>query len=383
MPSNLSLSHTKLDKLYVHRDRKAAEDFLHRCQVTTAGTPILVPFWQGGEIQFLKPQDKEDCLRIIGAANAWKEGGKLRQLTKIRRRVGHLKDLIDENILLGNGIIIIYQRAEKRLGLSGVGEQINGILQRGIENCESDQSNCNDQVRFNIARITTALSQQALNSAIIAGMAYFIAEGGLYRYTFKQGFANAKSQCYLRKESELNMSIPMYMEHEIRKESHDVAFILDCVKWIFLATIMALIAGGVGELFFSPLLGVSFALATLVGLSLFGFDKASNDNKPTEVYGPTKFIPIASPKVATPPVSVARQRVQDQLKSDTMALQPASQVSMVASIENGVTDKAKAFFMRTVNVQSKAALFLVKHLAASQSLRSSPDAKSIIRSFLS
>lgn len=290
----------EVERLLPFENQKAAETWLKENELDINGTPILIPYKnvKTGNIEFLKPSDERDHLRIMGAANRVKSKSWFKtsfnwiKETFTRDFAPHINHLVGNVINIEeNGFIVVYERGEEPAG------EAFATFFREEKKALKDEikiTQTNDGPKLNPAKFIERLSALALDLKIKAGMNYFIIrdDNGIpivYRHTFHGDATNSKIADYLKAEAEQGQSQPIRVHNNKTNNNHFFAFLTDWGKWTVFAMGTAILAGFIASPFISPFIAGSIAIGIFVGLSFFGFYRASKDNPKTIEFGDPEF----------------------------------------------------------------------------------------------
>ena len=338
-------------RIFVHESEDAAKDFLAKNELTINGTPLLIPFKNNlGRIEFLKPVDKENCIRIMGAGNKLRDKNAGEKFIDWWNKIvnkdfaPHLNDLEGESILLEkNGLIVVYQRAEKDQGPKKVGTVLAEFFREQKEELreEIDRSNSNDGAQLNIGKFTSGLSKLGISLGIAAGMNYFIKDDEVFRHTFKEGVSNKEIERYLKAEEAHAKAKNIRALYNKTEDNHYWPFLKDLAKGAIFAAITALGVGFITLIFLASVItapiaafiAAPIAAMTFAGLCGVAFYKASKDNQKTMKHGKTEFETI-KPEAAKQKNSIFNKlkfylvMVLDYLRGKSSETkQPVNQVS--------------------------------------------------------
>jgi hypothetical protein len=289
----------QVEQLIPFANKQAAEMWLQENQLDITSTPLLLPFLnKNKQVEFLKRADKNDCIRIMGAANYVMYnnnplGESFDWLKKQFRRdfAPHLNALEGESIQLAEHcFLIIYEKGSKSVGkeFAELFRKEKEVLQAQIKNAQ------HNEVPFDPASFMERLSLLALDLEIKIGMSYFIitspaGEQTVYRQIFKKDAANDKLESYFVKEKQRCTAKPVQVQNNKIENHHRLSFINDWFKWSLFALVTAVGVGGVASLFMPSLIAGSIAALAFLGGSFFGFYRAINDNANTIEFGKTEF----------------------------------------------------------------------------------------------
>lgn len=115
----------------------------------------------------------------------------------------------------------------------------------------------------------------------------------ILRQTFKQD-NNEQVTKFLNNEKELGLAKSAELKPHKYKNYHLPGFVRDLIKWTVFAAATGIIAGLILGFFLAPPLGTILAplvaVVTFVGINIFGFSKATQNNRTTIEFGKSELI---------------------------------------------------------------------------------------------
>lgn len=306
--AELSVFNNILDELKPFKDKKTAQEF--QKNNPTIDSNILIPYLEDERIELLLPgpvhssaSDPNKNVRVIGARNPSKRKNFLVQIKHFfyqklhMHYVRNINDLVGDSICLDEGrFIIIYNQINTN--------NSDTAFEKFIEKENQESSKQFEENLFfgkpliNEAEFLENLTKLSADLKLEGGMTYFIfkeKDGSekILRQTFKQD-NNEQVTKFLNNEKELGLAKSAELKPHKYKNYHLPGFVRDLIKWTVFAAATGIIAGLILGFFLAPLLGTILAplvaVVTFVGINIFGFSKATQNNRTTIEFGKSELI---------------------------------------------------------------------------------------------
>lgn len=282
----------KVHVLTPFESREEAESWSEKKLQGIWGVPILIPFKnpKSKRVEFLKPRDPNDCLRIMGAANHLKSknpGEKfIEWVVKPFKRdfAPHLMDLEGDTITPEENVCIIMYN--KRPGGGSVGQKFAECFREEKEKLKKKIAEApTNTTQLNPAEIFQDMSTLPLKFEldIGAGMNYFYDEntGMVYRHTFCRDASdkNLRKICLSMKNA--GLSTEVIVHNNKIKNYHFLSYFKDLIKGLGFAAALAVACGILVFPLAGKIAAIIFMVAVMVPVGLFIYFKASRDNPTT------------------------------------------------------------------------------------------------------